>query len=183
MKQNKIAIPLREFTDSDHPFGNKQGRETYGKFADFIDYHATSNLFEVSLDGIEATDASFPRESVIALAKSLRGEKFFYLTGFCSKDLLDNWDYAAKAKDQSLIVQSEEGYEVIGPELNAGAKALLDFVMKEEVVTTSKVADEFDVSAQNASGKLKKLYTQGLIMGAKEVAESGGMEFIYRAIK
>jgi len=183
MKQKKIIIKLRDFTDDDHPFGNKQGRETYGKLLDFIDEHPTTNVFGMSLKGIEATDASFPRESVISLAKSKRGEVGFYLTGFATKDLIDNWDYAAKAKEQSIIILLENGYDLIGPGLNSGQRELLDFIMNEGVVTTSKVADKFDVSAQNASGRLKKLHVLGLIMGAKEVAESGGMEFIYRAIK
>lgn len=176
-------IELRKFTNSDHPFGNKQGRETLNRLVDFIDDHPAVTIFGLSLKEIEATDASFPRESVISLAKSLRGEKGFYLIGPFSKDLMDNWDYAAKAKEQPVIVLDESGYDVIGPELNTGARELLDFVMEEEVVTTSKVAEKFDLSAQNASGKLKKLYQQGLIMGAKEVAESGGMEFLYKAIK
>ena len=183
MKQNKIIIKLRDFTNDDHPFGNKQGRETFGKLLDFIDGHPASNVFGISLNGIVATDASFPRESVISLAKSKRGEIGFYLTEFESKDVVDNWDYAAKAKEQAIIILLDNGYDLIGAGLNSGQRELLDFIMKEGVVTTSKVANKFDVSAQNASGRLKKLHVLGLIMGSKEVAESGGMEFIYRAIK
>ena len=54
---------------------------------------------------------------------------------------------------------------------------------KQGEVTTSKVAAEFDLSSQNASGKLKKMFESGLILGSKQVAESGGHEFVYRAIK
>lgn len=183
MKQNSLNITLLDFTNDDHPFGNKQGRETYSKLLDFIDEHPSASIFGVSLQGIEATDASFPRESVISLAKSKRGEIGFYLEGFGSKDLLDNWDYAAQAKDQYLIVFDNGNYQIIGPKLNVGSREILDFVIKSGSTTTSQVADEFGLSPQNASGKLKKLLLQGLILGTKEVAESGGMEFIYRAIK
>ena len=182
MKQSTFTIKLRDFTKDDHPFGNKQGRETLIMLSDFVDEHSGS-VFEISLDGIEATDASFPRESVISLAKLLKGEKGFYLTCFSSKDLLDNWDYAAVAKEQSLIVLLDDGYKVIGPALNTGAAELLDFVINEGEVTTAKVAGKFDISAQNASAKLKKLFHMGLILGSKEVAESGGMEFIYKAVR
>lgn len=183
MNQSKVIIKLRDFTNDDHPFGNKQGKETYRRLADFVDKYPSTRVFGISLNGIEATDASFPRESVISLVKSLRGEKGFYLLDLNERDLIDNWDYAAKAKDQDVIVLAEDGYEIIGPALNMGAKEILNFIMQEGWVTTSKVSDKFGVSAQNASGKLKKLHIKGLIMGDKEVAESGGMEFVYKAIK
>lgn len=173
---------LRDFTRDDHPFGNKQGRETFSLLADYVDENP-SDIYEISIDGIVATDASFPRESVISLAKLSKGEKGFYLTGSFTKDLLDNWHYAAVAKDQPLILKAEDGYSIVGSPLSKGAKELFDFIMLESEVTTSKVAMKFGVSAQNASAKLKKLYSLGLILGSKVVADSGGLEFVYRAIK
>lgn len=182
MKQKVIPMRLRDFTRDDHPFGNKQGRETLSLLSDYIDENP-SDIYEISIEGIVATDASFPRESVISLAKLSKGEKGFYLTGSFTKDLLDNWHYAAVAKEQPLILKTDDGYSIIGSPLSKGAKELLDFIMKEGEVTTSKVVQKFDVSAQNASAKLKKLYATGLILGSKAVAESGGLEFIYKAIK
>jgi hypothetical protein len=182
MKQNKITMCLRDFTRDDHPFGNKQGRETFALLADYIDEHP-ADIYEISMEGIAATDVSFPRECVVSLAKVMKGQKSLFLSGKFSKDLLDNWHYAAVAKDQPLIVKLENGYTVIGPELNTGAQVLLDFIMKEDEVTTAKVVKKFGGSAQNASAKLKKLFATGLILGRKEVAESGGHEFVYRAIK
>lgn len=182
MKQNKIILRLIDFTENDHPFGNKQGREVLAKLSDYIDAHE-SDIYEISLDGIVATDASFPRESVISLAKLNKGEKGFYLSGTLSKDLLDNWHYAAIAKEQPLILKEGNGYRIIGPEPKGGAKDLLDFIMEEGEVTTAKVVMKFGGSAQNASAKLKKLFTTGLILGRKAVAESGGLEFVYRAIR
>lgn len=173
---------LRDFTKDDHPFGNKQGREVLSLLSDFVDSNP-ADIYEISIEGITATDASFPRESVISLAKLNKGEKGFYLSGSFTKDLLDNWHYAAIAKEQPLIFKADHGYSIIGPSLSKGAKELLDFIMKEGEVTTSKVVQKFGGSAQNASAKLKKLYASGLILGSKAVAESGGLEFVYRAIK
>ncbi len=173
---------LRDFTKDDHPFGNKQGRETLSLMSDYIDEYF-AEVYEISMEGIEATDASFPRESVISLAKLLKGEKGFYLTGSFTKDLLDNWNYAAIAKEQPLIIKNSDGYLVIGPELNEGQKQLFDYIMTEGEVTTSKVVQKFGSSSQNASAKLKKLYATGLILGRKSVAETGGLEFVYKAIK
>jgi hypothetical protein len=176
-------IELAKLTGSDFVFGNQQGRAAFQEIANEVDKHPEENIFGISLKGIKATDASFPRESVISLMKSKNGEKGFYLLHFSDQDLMDNWDYAAKAKDQPVIVIKKDGYEVIGPDLVAGAKEVLDYIMKEGKTTTSKVAGRFGISAQNASAKLKKLFSRGLILGAKGSAESGGMEFIYRAIK
>ena len=182
MNQKVITMRLRDFTKNDHPFGNKQGRETLSLLSDYVDDNP-SDIYEISIEGIEATDASFPRESVISLAKLCKGEKGFYLSGSFTKDLLDNWHYAAIAKEQPLILKTDDGYSVIGPVLSKGAKELLDFIMREGEVTTSKVVQKFGGSAQNASAKLKKLYATGLILGSKAVAESGGLEFVYKAIK
>ena len=178
-----IVISLADLIGDTTAFGNDEGREVFQKLSKKIDSYPNKQIFGISLKGITRTDASFPRESVISLAKAKRGEKGFFLTDFSSKDLMDNWDYAAKAKNQPIIVLVGQRHEVIGPDLNTGDKELLDLIIKERIVTTSKVAARLGVSAQNASGKLKKLHTQGLIMGAKEVAESGGMEFVYKAIK
>lgn len=182
MKQKSYIINLIELVDDPFVFGNETGREVLGKLQRIVDQNPQQNVFGISLEGIEATDASFPRESVISLAKLLREEKGFYLTGITSNDLLDNWSYAAIAKDQPIFVYGSS-YIIIGPELTDGQSQLIDFIMKNEFTTTSMVASEFDLSTQNASGKLKKLFREGYILGKKEAAESGGHEFVYVPIK
>ena len=93
-------------------------------------------------------------------------------------------DYAAVAKDQPMLIWNSDGsYKLLGPKFPSSTLELLDFIHQQGEVTTSKVASKFELSTQNASGKLKKMFTQGLILGSKEIAESGGLEFIYTAIK
>ena len=180
-----MIISLSDITGKkDFLSGNVLGKKVFQDLQRVTDAHPDVAIFGISLKGILATDASFPRESVVSLAKLLCGEKGFFLKDFVSDDLIDNWDYAAKAKNQAIIFQKgSKGYDVIGPDLGAGPRELLDFVMKEGVVTTSKVAKKFDVSAQNASAKMKKLHAMGLVLGSKETAESGGLEFVYQAIR
>lgn len=182
MKQKSLIIKLIDLVGDSFAFGNEKGREVFGKLQQIVDENPQQNVFGISLEGIEATDASFPRESVVSLAKLLREDKGFYLTGVTSKDLLDNWSYAATAKDQPIFVY-DSSYKIIGPVLTDGTTKLIDFIMRNKFTTTSMVASEFDISTQNASGKLKKLFRQGLILGKKEVAESGGHEFVYIPIK
>lgn len=183
MNEKSTKLTLLELTKDDHPFGNVQGREVFRKLLDYVDAHPQSKIFGISLAGIVATDASFPRESVIAVAKQLRGEKGFYLEDFADRDVIDNWKYAASAKDQPLVIWRPEGYEVLGPEISSSVEALLNYVLSNGTVSAAQVAKSLDMSVQNASTRLKKLVEQGYIMRSEMVSESGGIEYLYQSIK
>lgn len=183
MNQKKTVIKLKAIICKDTAFGNSLGRQVYQKIQDELDAHPASKTIGISLDGIDMMDASFARESIVSLAKAKRGETGFYLKDFASKDLMDNWDYAAKAKEQPMIVIKDKGFDVIGPELSDGVREVLEFVMKKGVVTTSMVADEFKIKVPNASVRLKKMLDQGLVLGGKEAAVTGGLEYNFVAIK
>jgi hypothetical protein len=178
-----MMLKLIEFTDgNDHPFGNKQGQLTFKKLKDYIDSSLEAKVTEISLEGIKATDASFPRESVVTIIKQFKGEKSFYITNFDSKDLLDNWDYAAKAKKQLIITSFNNEIRAIGPDINSSAEELIKFVFEKKIVTTANVAKGLKLSVQNASTRLKKLVNEGLILREEESAASGGKEFVYKSL-
>lgn len=178
----KVTIKLLDIVGESVAIGNDEGREAYQALSRIVDQYPDQVVFEISLDGMDATDASFPRESVVSLAKALRGEKAFFLSGFKNKDLIDNWSYGAEAKEQPLLILDSGQRLWIGPKIKSATRELLNYIYDSQSVTTSMVAHHFDVSVQNASGKLKKLYNQGFIIGSKEVAESGGHEFVYHPI-
>ena len=178
-----MLTSLRTFTSSDHPYGNSEGKEVLRKLSEFVEHNAACNVFGISLKGITATDASFPRESVVTLAKQLRGENGFYLTDLVDRDLIDNWSYAALAKDQPLVIWHESGFEIIGPELNKSTRDLVEFVLERGAVLTSQVATELGLSVPNASTRLKNLVTQGYLLRSEDAAQTGGIEFKYSAIK
>ncbi len=164
--------------------GNERGRHVFEELRKVVATTPVGTVLEISLAGIEATDVSFARESVVSLAKLHRCERGFFLTNFGSQDLIDNWDSAAKAKDQAIVIERGRGrYDVLGPSLSNGARELFEFAIKEGTVTTSMVVEQFNLSAPNASARLKKLYSMGLLLGAKETAETGGLEYVYRAIR
>jgi hypothetical protein len=183
MNQKSVAAKLRSFTSSANPYGNVEGKSVYQKLLDFVEAHPQTKIFGISLDGIESTDASFPRESVISLAKSLRGERGFYLTDLHDRDLIDNWLYAARAKEQPLVIWNGDNFEVIGPELNPSTRSLVEYVLEKRSVVTAQVAADLGLSVQNASTRLKNLVQAGYLLRTEEVAESGGIEFQYRAVK
>lgn len=185
MKQKTIKTKLIDFSGTDQPFGNIEGKATFRKLSEFVDSHPHCEVFGISLEGIKNTDISFPRESVLSIAKLNRGQKGFYLEGMNpnDRDLFDNWQGAAAAKDQPLVIWHENSYEIIGPETSTSSLELINYVLKNKIVTTSKVAMDLEITVHNASTKLKKLVEQGYIMRSEDVAESGGIEFIYHAIK
>jgi len=183
MNQNSVGVRLRDFTSSERPFGNIEGKEVFRKLASLVEHNAQTQIFGVSLEGIRATDASFPRESVVALAKHFRGERGFYLTDFEDRDLVDNWNYAARFKEQPLVIWHKSEFEIIGPELNSSTRSLVNYVLENRSVLASQAAADLGLSVQNASTRLKNLVAAGYILRVEDVAESGGIEFKYNAIR
>lgn len=183
MNQTEDLISLRDFTDDDHPYGNEQGKATFQKLLAYVEARPQQLVFGISLKDIKHTDASFPRESVISLAKYFRGEHWFYLRDISNRDLLDNWVYAAKAKEQPLVVWFDGSPEIIGVELPKAADNLTKYILRQGQVTAAKVAGDLDISVQNASTQLKKLANQGVVMRSEATAETGGIEYVYQAAR
>lgn len=183
MNQKSVVVKLRSLTKNAHPFGNNEGKEVFRKLRDFVEQNPDIEVFGISLNDIEATDASFPRESVISVAKQLRGERGFYLTDLSNRDLIDNWSYAARAKDQPLVIWNNGDFEIIGPELNKSTRDLVEYVLSKGSVLASQVASDLGLSVPNASTRLKNLVSQGYIRRIEGVADSGGIEYRYSAIK
>lgn len=183
MNQTALVVNLLSYTSSEKPFGNVEGKSVFRKLVDLVEEHPRTQVFGVSLKGIKATDASFPRESVVSLAKQFRGERGVFLTDLLNRDLIDNWTYAARAKDQPLVIWSGATFEVIGPEMNPATRTLVEYVLEKRSVLASQVAADLSLSVQNASTRLKGLVAAGYLLREEEVAESGGIEFKYRAIR
>lgn len=182
MNQKIAQVKLRTLTSGDRPFGNAEGREVFLKLLKYVQDCPESDIFAVSLAGITATDASFPRESVVALAKHLRNEKGFFLEHLTDRDLIDNWNYAAQAKDQPLVIWAGDLFEILGPEMSIASRELVEFVLRNGPLLASQVAAGLNLSIQNASTRLKNAVLQGYLRRDEEVAESGGKEYRYSSI-
>ncbi len=166
------------------PFGNQEGKKVFPQLKAIIDSAPTQKVFEISFEGIKFTDSSFARESILLLAKMYRGNKGIYLSNFDPKnvDMLDNWDYAAEKVEQPILVKLGDNVRILGSRLSSSNQEVFDLVMKKKQITTNKVAGQLNLSVPNASTKLKKLVDEGYILRVEEVAESGGIEFIYKSI-
>ena len=182
MKNNPI-ISLRDFTDDDVPFGNKQGKKTYARIQKALNNYPSSKIIGISFKGIHKVDLTFCRESIVNLVRFNLGEVSFYIKDLENSDNISNLKAAAEAKKQFLVIFNNDLFDIIGPNLSSGMKEIFDYIMNKCSVTTTDIVKRFPkLSTPNASGKLKKLIDLGLITGAKKAAESGGLEYVFSAI-
>lgn len=183
MKANgQVLVHLRTLISNDEAWGNDLGREVYGRLLNFVDSHPGRHVFGISLDGVRKTDASFPRESVIELAKRFRGEKGFYLLDFQNPDLKFNWEVAAEKRDQPMFLWDGVRYEILGPKPKEAAAEILTFVVVRGITTASEIAKRLRQPVNNVSNKLKQLVDNGYLLRKEQAADTGGIEYAYYAI-
>jgi len=71
----------------------------------------------------------------------------------------------------------------LGPKITDSAQLLIDLIIKKNGMSTSEISENLNISLQNASNKLKKLFRAGFIFRRQNVAATGGIEYIYIPIK
>ncbi len=182
MNQNVEEIKIRDLMNGDDGHGRSQGEILLNKLMPPIQ-KSKALIIRFSLQGINRLDASFPRESIMEVSRSLKGEKGFCLTEVSNIDLVDNLDAAALKKKVSMLIWSGEEYQIIGIEPKKGLSEVISYVLKKEVTTAAEVAKTMDLKLNNASMKLKQLVTEGFLIRQEEIAPSGGKEFYYYRIK
>ncbi len=182
MKQGTV-IKLREFMDREDGWGTDEGHEVYLKLARFVEQHPATAIYRISLNGVRRTDASFPRESVMEVARRYRKKIGFCLDDASNEDLLDNWDAAALKKEQPIFVWLTRGYRILGPQPSAGSADVLKLVLGRFETRASDVSKDLALKIANASMKLKQLWEQGFILRQEDSADTGGIEYVYFPIR
>ncbi len=161
-------------------WGHIQGRRVYEELYTLIESCPHEDIIVISLDGVEHTDVSFPRESVVELAKHYREQKGFCLTHLSDPDLIENWEAAASKREQPFIVWGEDkSYRILGPQPSPGLREMLTYVLSVPVALTSEAASALNLKVPNASNKLKQLWLEGYILRRERAASSGGVEYEY----
>lgn len=175
-----MLIRLREFMSRSDGWGHIQGHRVREQLQAFIESRPTEDILVISLEDIEHTDVSFPRESVVELAKLYRGQRGLCLTHLTDPDLLENWDAAALKREQPLFVWGDQqSYRILGPQPSVGLQDMLRYVLSVPVAFTSEAASALNLKIPNASNKLKQLWLEGYILRREHVASSGGVEFAH----
>jgi hypothetical protein len=183
VKQNWVVIRLRELMSLPDGWGVEEGREVYHKLLGRIEAHPEASVFRISLGGVRRTDVSFPRESVIELARRFRGQKGFCLWDVSDENLLENWDAAALKRDQPLFAWNRKGYRLLGLQPSAGLRKVLEFALEHDIITAAQLASQFGWTTSNASNKLRSLSEGGYILRREETAPSGGIEYMYQRVR
>jgi hypothetical protein len=165
--------------DHDDAWGHSAGQEVYRRLLATVRHHVGVSVFCISLAGVKRTDASFPRESVVRLAKQFRKEKGFCVVDVDDADLLDNWDAAASKQEQPLLVWLSTGRRLLGPEPSEGLRAVFEYVADRESTLTGEVCAALHLNTPNASNKLRMLWEQGYVLRRERRAPSGGLEYEY----
>lgn len=174
------VIKLIDFTQTDFIFGSLNGNMILSKLMDKIWVKSTS--VEISLQGITGVDACFIRNSIASISKMLLGQKGVVVSHIDNKDVMDNLVYGFHAINAALLLKNEDGSGAIYAKLPSGAKEILTYVYSQSNATTHNVVRHFDISAPNASAKLKKLYQEGYLFAEQQDAPTGGIEYVYRPV-
>ncbi|MFC5301996.1 hypothetical protein [Azospira restricta] len=184
MNEMTKNIRLLDLMESPNGWGHEEGREVFSKLLQVVESNPGKRIFRISLDGVARTDASFPRESVMELARRYRGDKGFCLVDLENIDLLDNWESAAEKKEQPIVLWRRDGsHKIIGLQPSKGNAEILELALKVPVIRAADAVTQLDLKLPNASTKLKQLWEQGFLLRREDVAESGGVEFLYFRIQ
>jgi hypothetical protein len=178
-----MDISLLTYMDRSDGWGRAQGSQVYERLRKVVESHPTEVIFRISLRGVEHTDISFPRESVVELAKTYRGMRGFCITDLTDPDLYDNWDAGAQRREQPLIRWNEDkSWGILGPQPSIGLLPMFEYVMSVSVAYTNESAAHLHLKIPNASNKLKQLWLEGYILRRERSANSGGVEYEYLRI-
>lgn len=184
MNENLTILRLRDLMPGPEGWGRSQGREVYSKLIEFVESHPGVLVFRVSVDGVNRIDISFASETLVELARRFRGHKGFCFIDIVDPDMLENWEAAAERKSQPLMVWRGEEGRPIGLIPSQGNSGALNFALKREFTRATEFAAATPgMTIANASTKFKQLWEQGFLLRQENVAESGGVEFVYFRIK
>jgi hypothetical protein len=180
---NQITLTLRDYMDQDDGWGREDGRAVFLKLLAAVEAHPGVVRFGLDLTGVRRLDASFPRESFVALAKRFCGEKAFALRGPLDPDNEDNIDAAARKRQMPLVTREGADWRVLGPEPSPGLQPVFAAAMRQGEVTTAElIRPPYELgSANNVSNKLRQLAEAGYLLRREDASASGGKEFRYLA--
>ncbi len=183
MNEIRATIKIKDFMDTPDGWGREQGHAVFQKLLSFVESNQNISIFKISMDGVKRIDASFPRESIMELAKRYQSKKGFYLTDIVNIDIIDNLDAAALKKEQPIYIWNGDEFQQIGAQPSTGLKDVLNYAVQRVSVTATEISEKLNIKMTNTSTKLKKLVSDGFLIRQEESAASGGKEYRYYRIK
>jgi hypothetical protein len=177
------TLRLREFMSDPEGWGREQGREVYNRLLRFVESRPGTILFCISVHGVSRVDISFASETIVELARRYRGTKGFAFVDLDDPDMLENWEAAATKKDQPIMVWRGSNGRAIGVEPSPGNAEAFQFALARTRTRAAEFVEARpNMSIANASTKFKQLWEHGFLLRRENVAESGGVEYVYLRI-
>lgn len=180
MNQKIPTIDFSKCAGQKNPYGSPRGKLAHDSLLSEIEKIGKVDVISISFRGLEGADVSFLREALVYVIKRYKKEIFFYVTDLPDEDIVANLQAAAVSGGEQVTYWSGNECRFLGPEQSTSSKILLDLIAAHRSSTTADVAEALNISVQNASTRLKRLYEEGYLMRIEETAESGGREFVYK---
>lgn len=186
MKQmNQIAsvIRLRDLMDRSDGWGREEAAKVYPMLMQAVEKQAGADVIRISAKDIDRTDASFPRETVFAVAQRFRGTKVFCITDLKNESLADNWDMAGQKMGVGIIWWRDGSYQFLGPAPSQAMSELYALAVSagSEGLSTAYAAKKLKKALNNVSTLLKQMNEKGYVVRRELVSPTGGKEFRYLA--
>lgn len=175
---NNQTILMKDLAGTDFIYGSVAGAEVLEKLRALNLPGGT--VLEVDFTGMRVVDPCFIRDGLASFLKMNCGSIGLFITNVPNVDIVENAALGFKAKGLPMLMKSADGSGTVVAELTNSVRELIRLTYSKNETTTHQLAKELDVSAPNASAKLKKLFIQGLLLANKSTAESGGLEYLYR---
>lgn len=179
MFKKPILLKLINYLPSEIALGSDLGRDLLTKLRCVLSEHPQESIFQISLSGVKAIDATCFRESIVALGLIEKSKKGLFITDIENEDIIFNLECATSSKGLPLLIVSDLGMDWVGKKMTISQKEIVQKIYSKSQITTSTLAKELNISTQNASIKLKKLMDDGYLLGEKINSISGGHEYIY----
>ena len=184
MNERSMVIKLRAFMAAPEGWGRVEGRKVYQRLLEFVEVNPAVIVFRVSTEGVRRVDISFASETLVELIRRYRGLKGFCLVDLDDVDMIENWEAAAAKKNQPIVLWVGENGRVIGTEPSQGNRDAMSFALSRPQTRASEFAEATPgMSIANASTKFKQLWEQGFLLRRENVADTGGVEFVYQRIR
>lgn len=181
MNQPTPTIRLRDFIEDDVAWGREEAAEVYPKLLRAVQKIPGADVIKISAEGIKRTDASFPRETVFAVAKRHRGSTIFFVVDLATESMADNWDMAGDKLEQGVVWWKDRNtYQFLGPAPSDSLRELFELAVKsEDGIGAAEAAKRLKKSITNASTLLKQLVDKGYLARRALNSPSGGVEYRY----
>lgn len=181
MNQNCATIRLFDLVGKEDAWGREEGAEVYPKLLQGVQKLNGTGCVRISAAGLKRTDASFPRETVFAVALRHKGEKVFVICDMENESVADNWDMAGSKLGLGILCKDERGHaSFLGPAPSEANQALYWAVVGSgEGMTAGEAARKLHKSLTNVSTQLKQLKDKGYLIRREIASPSGGTEFRY----